>query len=192
MFTCHGDRDVTFARPQQQAGLPCVQLRLLLPAPLQENEALNEMAHLVQLQSAQVQELDAECVMLRGCLECVLRPSAPVHARHCGLEANSSRCFTVSATVRCLCQLAAEHLSRCSCVASHIAAASCLSIWLPVLPLQTSHIAAASCLSIWPPVLPLQACGEAMPGAPAAAGAAAAPRQCWDDGPHRVCTAAGL
>ena len=172
MFTCHGDRDVTFARPQQQAGLPCMQLRLLLPAPLQENEALNEMAHLVQLQSAQVQELDTECVMLRGCLECVLRPSAPVHARHCGLEANSSRCFTVSATVRCLCQLAAEHLSCCSFVAS--------------------HIAAASCLSTWPPVLPLQACGEAMPGAPAAAGAAAAPRQCWDDGPHRVCTAAGL
>ena len=51
----------------------------MVPMLLQENEALNEMAQLVQLQSAQVQELDSECVMLRGCLECVLQPSAPVH-----------------------------------------------------------------------------------------------------------------
>ena len=60
---------MTFAAPQQEDALPCVQLCPLLPVPLQEDGALNEMAQLVQLQSAQVQELDTECVMLRGCLE---------------------------------------------------------------------------------------------------------------------------
>ena len=60
---------MTFAAPQQEGALPCVRLRPLLPVPLQEDGALTEMAQLVQLQSAQVQELDAECVMLRGCLE---------------------------------------------------------------------------------------------------------------------------
>ena len=79
MFTCHGNRDMTFASPRQEGALPRVRLRLLVPLPLQEDAALNEMAQLVQLQSAQVQELDAECIMLRGCLECVLWPSAPVH-----------------------------------------------------------------------------------------------------------------
>ena len=137
----------------------CARLRSPVPVRLQEDEALNEMAQLVQLQSAQVQELDAECVMLRGCLECVLWPAAPVHPiRLLTLGLKQSRPGVAMSQRQCAIRVSwpGHHLALCSFAAS--------------------HLVAASRLSMCPPVLPVQACREAMPGAPAAAGAAAAPR----------------